>query len=64
MRSGPDYTRRPKSFGYFSEGVGMNVDGVIYNLSDQFLEEKKNWLRTDGPTNGRTERSTDGQELL
>ena len=21
MRSGPDYTRRPKSFGYFSEGV-------------------------------------------
>ena len=40
---------------------GMDNDGIIYSLSDQFLEEKKTgYGLTDGPTDQRT----DGQKLL
>ena len=37
---------------------GMDNDRIIYNLSVQSLEGKKNWLRTDGPTDRRTEKSS------
>ena len=43
----------------------MDDDGIIYSLSDQFLEEKKRvsdrptYGRMDGPTDGPTNRRTD-----
>ena len=36
---------------------GTDDDRIIYNLSDQFLEEKKTGY---GPTNGRTDQRTNG----